>query len=330
MKPIRRILFAIRDPAARRQTGLAKAITLTQSLGASLELFHALASPVFAGLHPLTGESIEDLRRDLLARTRKRLEGIAAAGRARGVDITCHADWDYPAHEAILRRADRAGADLIIAERHKGPHRRPWLMQLTDWELLRASERPVLLLGSAAPYDKPVVLAAVDPTHSHAKPLDLDRRILEAADLLSDALGGRLHAMHASHVTTMPVASLEPTLDPVVFARQLDELRKLDRELFARLMQSTDIPKARRHLVSGLPSLLIPELSRQLSAAIVVMGAVSRSAVKRLFIGATAERVLDALACDVLVVKPGTFRSRVPVRSRGMHVVSPMPLGPMP
>jgi universal stress protein E len=41
------------------------------------------------------------------------------------------------------------------------------------------------------------------------------------------------------------------------------------------------------------------------------MGAVSRSALKRLFIGNAAERVLDRLDCDVLIVKPRGFKSGV-------------------
>jgi universal stress protein E len=60
------------------------------------------------------------------------------------------------------------------------------------------------------------------------------------------------------------------------------------------------------------------------------MGAVSRSGLKRVFIGNTAERVLDALPCDVLVVKPAHFASRVERRSRGMRVVPTQPLLPMP
>jgi universal stress protein E len=53
------------------------------------------------------------------------------------------------------------------------------------------------------------------------------------------------------------------------------------------------------------------------------MGAVSRSALQRVFIGNTAERVLDALACDVLVVKPRGTKTRVAAEERGMRVVAP-------
>ena len=60
------------------------------------------------------------------------------------------------------------------------------------------------------------------------------------------------------------------------------------------------------------------------------MGAVSRSGLKRVFIGNTAEKILDELPCDVLVVKPARFQNRVRRASRGMRVVPPQPLMPMP
>jgi universal stress protein E len=40
----------------------------------------------------------------------------------------------------------------------------------------------------------------------------------------------------------------------------------------------------------------------------MVMGAVSRSGLDRIFLGSTAERVLDRLPCDLLIVKPKGFQ----------------------
>ncbi len=50
---------------------------------------------------------------------------------------------------------------------------------------------------------------------------------------------------------------------------------------------------------------------RRESADIVTLGAVSRSRLARSLIGHTAERVFDAMDCDLLVVKPPEFLSRV-------------------
>jgi len=50
-------------------------------------------------------------------------------------------------------------------------------------------------------------------------------------------------------------------------------------------------------------------LTEQMRADLVVMGAVSRRGLQRLFVGNTAEEVLDKLGCDVLIVKPNCFEA---------------------
>ena len=78
MNTIRHILFAVRNPDAVRQPGIVKAIAVAKSFGASLEVFHALSSPVFAGLRPMTGVTVEILRREVQQKARNRLEKFSA------------------------------------------------------------------------------------------------------------------------------------------------------------------------------------------------------------------------------------------------------------
>jgi universal stress protein E len=328
MKSMRHILFAVKDPAESRQPGLAKALALAEAFDARLELFHALSSPVFAGPPPHDNESVANLEEDLLARARNRLESIAEAGRQQGVKVSCTVVSDYPPHEAIVRRATRAGADLIVAACHRGSHRRGWLMQLTDSGLLRVSPLPVLLVRDGAPYHHPEILAAVDPLHAHAKPLDLDYRIFAAAKRLAVAFNGRVGAVHACDFSAMPAAHFETAHDSSVLARGGASLRRQDRAQFDKLLKRAQIPASRKHLVYGDPVTLIPEVARKTGTSIVVMGSVSRSALRRIFIGNTAERVLDLLPCDVLVVKPGSFVGRVRARPRGMVLVTMPVLAP--
>jgi universal stress protein E len=72
-------------------------------------------------------------------------------------------------------------------------------------------------------------------------------------------------------------------------------------------------------VVEGAPQRVLPQVARRLRARIVVMGAVSRSALKRLFIGSTAEQVFESLP-DVCVVKPPGFRTPVPIRAPHLPV----------
>jgi universal stress protein E len=322
MKTIRRILFAIRDPEARQQPGLAKAIQVARAFDATLELFHAINDPVFVTLLELNDDSVDKLRERIEGEARIPLTRLCAVARKHGVPAESTVEWDYPPHEAIVRRATTSGADLIIAECHKGGRTRPWLMHLTDWELLRLSPLPVVLLKNGKPYHRPLTLAAVDPAHAHAKPHDLDAQVLGAARALSQGLRGALHMMHANYPTIvgLPVAQPEATAWTTL---SYQELQEQERRAFEEFRAGAGVMRTRSHLVEGNPAVMIPRKARELGAGIVVMGAVSRSGLQRVFIGNTAERVLEALPCDVLVVKPDGFKARVAHEPRGMRVVPP-------
>ena len=59
-------------------------------------------------------------------------------------------------------------------------------------------------------------------------------------------------------------------------------------------------------------ALITQHLAGALRADIVAMGAISRSGLQRVFIGSTAEDVLEHLPCDALIVKPPDFASTLP------------------
>jgi len=65
------------------------------------------------------------------------------------------------------------------------------------------------------------------------------------------------------------------------------------------------------HLIAGLTHEELPAIAEKVGADVVVMGAVARNRWKRLFIGATAERTLEHLPCDLLIVKPDWFKTPV-------------------
>lgn len=309
MKPIRRILVGVKDPGARSLPAVEKAARLADACGAELALFHAIAVPVAAEPYLYSEGGFESFERQVRDSHLERLEQIAKRLRRAGSKVRVAADWDYPVHEAIVRHAKRVKADLVVAEAHAGRRLVPWLLRLTDWELLRTCPVPVLIVKTARDWRRPAVLAAIDPVHTFAKPAGLDAEILRAGTWLSRALRGTLHVMHAADAMAATEAQA--------------------RQAFESELRAAKLPRTRRHLVKGAPSEAIPRTARALGAAVVVMGAISRSALKRIAIGNTAERVLGDLPCDVLVVKPVRFVTRVSRTRRGVrYTVStevPMP-----
>jgi universal stress protein E len=307
------VLFAVRDPEARKQLGLAKAIQVARALGASLELFHALTDTLVIDLGQAQEDALARLRTRVEAEARAPLVRLCEAARKHGVTADCSVVWDARPHEAIVRRALALRASLVIAECHKGARTRPWLMHLTDWELLRTSPMPVLLIKTGKPYHRPRILAAVDPSHSHTKPLGLDEHIVSIADELAKALRGALHIVHAGFpsVVGADVQRAAKKASTSWSLLSLDELEQQEREVFEAFRAGADVPRTRAHFVNGNPATEIPRVAGKLRADIVAMGALSRSGLERIFIGNTAERILGALVSDVLVVKPEALAARM-------------------
>jgi universal stress protein E len=313
---IRKVLVAIRDTSQPPRAMLRKAVSIAKASGASVELFHAINEPVSTDVvrGAGSGHDTREQMHEIAEGHKKRLERMAVSA-ADDVRINTHAEWDYPPHEAVIRRAQVARADLVIAAAQPRKFGGRLLLANTDWELIRHCPAPLLIVKSTRDYTRPVVLASVDPFHAHAKPAALEDRILEMAGDVARQLRGEVHTFHAY----MPLATAVPSVVsqpvPVWMPEEAEKHHtKRVQQAFDALAKSAGIPPARRHLRMGdVQSQLLTAIKRT-GARIVVMGAVSRSGLRRIFIGSTAERVLDQLPCDVLIVKPRAFKSSVSSR----------------
>jgi nucleotide-binding universal stress UspA family protein len=65
------------------------------------------------------------------------------------------------------------------------------------------------------------------------------------------------------------------------------------------------------HLIQGVPGDVIPKFAEDQDIDLVVMGTLGRLSQQGMFIGDTAERILNRLECSVLAVKPAGFVSPV-------------------
>ena len=295
---IRHILVAINDLRHAPRSELRKAGTIARAAGATLELFHAIDEPDPAASWPETATAAFVTRRRaaIAARCLRSLERLARDQALRGVRVSCASSWDYPAHEAIVRRALARRADLVIAATRPHVPAARLVLRNTDWELIRHCPAPLLLVKSVRDYRRPVILAAVDPFHAHARPADLDARLLAAGKSCAQLLHGSLHVFHTYlplvnvamvPINTAPMLTITPEVED---AHGAQIIRTID-----RLAASAGVPRARCHVHMGEVVGELTAATRNTGASLVVMGAVSRSALKRLFIGNAAERVLDRL-----------------------------------
>jgi len=195
------------------------------------------------------------------------------------------------------------------------------LLEEVDWELVRLSSVPLLIVKRPQPYRRPLVFAALDPSQNHSKPATLDDKIVSFSEVFSSALQGELHAVHAYPV---PPAYAEAAAS--LTAGVAAELRAIDagraQAALDAVLAESRITKEHRHIKPGSPAEALITTAKELNASLLVMGSVGRSGLGRLFIGNTAEKTLSHLPCDLLLLKPDGFRDATPDQRRGARVIA--------
>lgn len=281
---VRRILVvADSGPAA-----VATAAAVAQRSGASLRLVAARPRAHAAESHEPVG---------LLEAGAGELEGLAQPLRAAGLDVSTAAR-DAPTADALLDEAADFGADLLVHGTARGRR-----FADADWRIVRDAPCPVLFTQGAPPSGYRQALAAVDPLHAHDKPAALDDALVGAAQALVDPAGGQLHLLHC-HLPPQYVPMRAPGAGARGALHPEDRPLEVLRLALQQLAQRHGIAADNVYLEPGDAREGILDMAGRLGADLVVMGAVSRSRLKRLLIGSTTEAVLDRLPCDVLAVKP--------------------------
>jgi universal stress protein E len=315
MKRLDRIL-AVLDPTTEAQPALAKAATLARRSGATLELFICDFDPSLSGQPFFDTDKLRQLREEFVAERLEYLEDMAEDLRAEGLAVETHVHWDNPTYRGIVRRVEEAAPDLVVKDTHYHTVLRRTLFTNTDWSLIRTCPAPLLLAKAGEWPDTPRILAALDPGHVGDKPAGLDHDILEWSELVAARMGGEVHAVHAFFPAALLAATATLAGMPLASGMTSAEIVEAERMriagLFADIAGPHHLPAQRVHLEQGAAAEVLPRMADQLNAALVVMGAVSRSRLQEVFLGSTAERVLDRIGCDVLVVKPADFTEKLP------------------
>lgn len=312
MSRFKKVLCVI-DPTATSQPALQRAVWFAKQAGAKLELLICYYNEFLSGHTVFDSRSLKKTRAEVIERHGDQVEKLAEPGRALGLEVETVAVWDHPLCEGIVRHACSTGADIVFKDTHQHSGLALTVLSNTDWSLIRTCPVPLWLVKPHDFSKRPPVIAAIDPTHEHDKPAALDSEILEISEYIAAVANGDVHAFHSVE-EVMVVAPLATDIISAAswMPGELDEqVRLYHQRRFDEIVNGRSIAKDRAHLVTGCARKTLPELASKLDAALVVMGAVARNPLKRIFIGATAEQTLNRLPCDLLVVKPDWFETPV-------------------
>lgn len=287
-----------------------RAIQIAKLLGCDLDIL--LCEPSDGAL--IGGFSVFDeaqiIRQHIRQMQEDFVDELAECARNAGITVSTAILEQRPVGDGILARAQEIDACIVMKGTQFHSKAERSILVDTDWQLMRTCPYPLWLVKRAEIRENLLIVAAVDPTHAHDKPAALDQVIVDSAKVLAGQADGELHLFHSyerlAGIGAAANRSLKATKLPI---DEIDQrIRKDHRRALDKLAEKNGIGAANTHQLPGRTRELLPTFVRGRKVDLVVMGALSRWGIKRMIIGSTAERVLDHLPCDVLIVRDNDHR----------------------
>ena len=264
-------------------------------------LFHCVHDARLDTDQHQSNDLLDEARRLLLAKRRDQLGAIAR--QFSDQDVILHVAWSSRSWQSLLQFAEQEKATLIVAPSHRQGAWRPLARANEDWQLIRHSSAPLLLTRGARRDGYRRVMAAVDPLHIDDKPAELDHRILAHAKTVAERHDAALCVLNVmpppapvAMGTPMPAVPSQAVID--------DKCLQARRKRVKTLLDESGCQADDVCVVPGTAATEIVAHAAQHNTDLVVMGAVSRSLLHNALIGSTAEKVLDRLNADTLIIKP--------------------------
>lgn len=214
--------------------------------------------------------------------------------------------WHNRPYEAIIGEVFAGEHDILIKGTRKHDVLESVIFTPTDWHLLRKCPTPVLLVKNATWPEDANIIASVHVGSEVETHLQLNDIMVDQLLSLTSRLGATPYLVNAYPVTPANITIELPEFDPTTYT---DAVRGHHLTSMKALRQKHGIDEAQTIVQQGLPEDVIPEAAEKLSAAMVILGTTGRTGLSAVFIGNTAEHVIDKINCDVLALKPPGYIS---------------------
>jgi universal stress protein E len=290
VKAVKSILVVVdRGPAAAE--ALTKAVLLARKLGARIELFLCDAERGYALSQAYVPTGVEEARRACVEGAELYLDVLKQSAVADDIQITFEARCESPLYESIVKKVLRQCPDLVIKSAAGIHGQKPVRFDATDWQLMRTCPANLMLTRGRPWQARPRFAAAIDASGAETEGLAGD--ILNAAQLVTKCSGGELDVIYA-----------EPADVP-------NEMRASGARNLHDLCQKFPETQPLAYVLAGTAEISLPEFARKHDYDAVFLGALTHRPNPTSQVGTLTSKLVEALDCDFILVKPGAYRSPI-------------------
>ena len=221
-----------------------------------------------------------------------------------GYDVTAALVLIGRLYESIIKVAFKIGADFIFKPMRQHSLVRRVVLTSTDWNLIRSRPFPLLLVSDREVVHGKPIIAAVDVCSRDANHEELNHIVMEQSLRVAAVLESEVNCVNAWYVNSavMAAGSVDAAPYQIAHAQKIDHINES-----RALCEKYSIPGDQIFVEEGSATFIINHIAREIDAGVVVIGTVARTGMSGLFVGNTAEAVLESSTTDVMVVKQVGF-----------------------
>ncbi len=293
-------ILVIIDPTVLHDHVIDKAKVLACRTKAKVELFINCqvigkgASYYTLDIETANNEAIKKGSRDL---QKLLINGLKSEFSSLEIPVSIDLCQEEDLPQSILSKVEKIQPDIVLKSTHRHNVLRQTLITNTDWQLIRMCSVPLLLIKPYGWHKSGRVVAAVDPLHGNSGQVTLDDRLIATAEYIAELVDQQPSVFHAYYCPEFGGQNMDQKSP-----QRRDVRMQHNRQMYDLLSRHNVDPEFVK-IVNGDTKTEMMRYLDHVGANILIIGALARNTLERIVVGSTAEKILDNISCDLLILK---------------------------
>ncbi|QLB13111.1 universal stress protein E [Bisgaardia hudsonensis] len=299
-------ILVILNPETEKQYALARAVRLVKEQKSTKKVKITTLMSIYNFSYEmsalLSSEERENMHQQLIQQQQRNIAPYLEKYMDPHIEFDSTVLWTNNESDAIKDELENKNYDLVVKYTQEQETFTSLLFTPQDWQLLRKSSIPTMMVRDGDWKHQRRILIAVDVSDQENDDNSFNEQLVSfGLDLADNLERGNVHLVAAYPPTPINLTIDFPNYSSTEYDNNIRGQYLLNMK---ELRQKFLIDEDHTHVIEGFPEDVIPKIAKQISAETVVLGTIGRQGLSAALLGNTAEHVISKLECNLLAIKP--------------------------
>jgi len=293
-------ILVVVDFRQHEHFALPRALKLASKLGSKITIVSTVYESFIDFIPSASAIDRKTIKEESLKLNTNELKALVDKLDVGNIEINYHSIWSTSIHGGLCDYINKNEFDLVAKTVRSHNVLEKLLFTPTDWHLLRDTNTDVLFVKNDRWPSSTNILGAINIDGDKAH-VELNKKIIQTTVALAEICGSSASILN---VFPWPIVQFEKFSHLFNGKDLFLEIQKEHKSAVNEFVQSVAKINGKVIVAEGLePEETLPEMVKSTRSELLVMGSVGRKGIKAAMIGNTAEKILDEIECEVLVLK---------------------------